>query len=379
MIETLLVRHIRTVKPGDPLRIPLLTEVRTMLQWLMRSRALIEQPPSLLGYGDHASWNADALLTLAFEAYQFAILDRLTSLRAYGERPDVAWDPLRIKWTVRRNLANFLTERQRDHDPIGWGTFQNLKAAIQLLARDQRVSLVFGDSGCLDNATVVHFGAAPVGEDRLSRQELMDCRAFTVACSELAGDLDRVRGKTQEALAGALMVLADARVTAVSVGTLANELKRLARQQRQQLDPLQDGQTVVPQKGSDEDSLEYVVAVAPNDPPTSEDSELAASLLSDHLCQTIDAADMQTRTRAGLHRLLDEIRAWARDDHDGTPSVTDLTQRTGLARSTVQDLLTRLRELARASNPDAPKKSSLSRTYRPSLRTGRPQREPGTG
>ena len=90
----------------------------------MRLRSLFAAPPSYLGYPGVSNWSAPgAFEDIVADCYIFAILQRLTALR----------NQLKIKpnidGLISRNVANFLLERQRQNDLIGYAVFGNVKAA----------------------------------------------------------------------------------------------------------------------------------------------------------------------------------------------------------------------------------------------------------
>jgi hypothetical protein len=75
-----------------------------------------------------ADWSQrDAFEDILLDCYKFAILDRLTALQ----------EQLKIKPNVdgliSRNVSNFLLERQRKHDPIGYAVFLNVHDAVNEL------------------------------------------------------------------------------------------------------------------------------------------------------------------------------------------------------------------------------------------------------
>lgn len=93
----------------------------------MSQRGLWISPTNYLGYPSADHWNQDSNLfeDIVFDCYMFAIAKRLQSLRNAMQRFD------NIDGLVFRNINNFLTERQRIYDPIGYAVAQNLMCAIQ--------------------------------------------------------------------------------------------------------------------------------------------------------------------------------------------------------------------------------------------------------
>lgn len=132
----------------------------------MRRRGLLSGPPSYLGY-DLANWNvADAFDDIVVDCYVFAIAARIEGLR----------NQLRVRVSVDgmivRNVDNFLLERQRRRDPIGYAVFGNLEAALADLSTSGRAIVDDLEAGRLRSASTVRFkgastGAAPCDPARL--------------------------------------------------------------------------------------------------------------------------------------------------------------------------------------------------------------------
>ncbi len=105
----------------------LLKTIATALRERMSKRALWTSPTNYLGYPSAGNWNQDASLfeEIVFDCYVFAIAKRFRSLRNAMQRFD------NIDGLVFRNINNFLTERQRTYDPIGYAVAQNIICALE--------------------------------------------------------------------------------------------------------------------------------------------------------------------------------------------------------------------------------------------------------
>lgn len=105
----------------------LLKIISKALRQRMSQRGLWKNKTNYLGYASSGNWDQEANLfeDIVFDCYMFAIAKRIKSLRNAMQRFD------NIDGLVYRNINNFLTERQRTHDPIGYAVAQNLICALQ--------------------------------------------------------------------------------------------------------------------------------------------------------------------------------------------------------------------------------------------------------
>jgi hypothetical protein len=105
----------------------LLKTIAKALRERMYQRGLWNNHTNFLGYPSAGNWDQDPSLfdEMVFDCYMFAIAKRLRSLTNAMQRFD------NIDGLVFRNINNFLTERQRTHDPIGYAVAQNLICALQ--------------------------------------------------------------------------------------------------------------------------------------------------------------------------------------------------------------------------------------------------------
>jgi hypothetical protein len=117
------VRHFGTPAADNGF----LDVVRRILRSAMRRLGLLGRPPSQLGYADVRTWRDDgAFDDVTQDCYLSAVVARIAGLRR-SLQPDRDVDPL-----IYRNVARFLAERQREHNPIGYSAFQNVRAAVTL-------------------------------------------------------------------------------------------------------------------------------------------------------------------------------------------------------------------------------------------------------
>jgi hypothetical protein len=117
----------------------------------LKRRNLWRAAPAYLGVYGRESWSEDdALEDLVASCWQFVFVDRLQAL----------YNQLRvldnIEGLVHRNIANFLYETQRRHDPLGFRMFQLLQAAVAVVVATGQLVVVSG-SPELRNDTVLAF------------------------------------------------------------------------------------------------------------------------------------------------------------------------------------------------------------------------------
>lgn len=125
-MASVLTEHVRTFGPTSDPTGQVLPAMERLLRYRMRQKNLLSAPPEFLGYPAVANWSAPgAFEDIVVDCYIFAIAQRVTALQ----------NQLRIKPNVdgliSRNVANFLLERQRKHDPIGYAVFGNVRGAAQ--------------------------------------------------------------------------------------------------------------------------------------------------------------------------------------------------------------------------------------------------------
>jgi len=210
---------------ADPLAAvdALLAGLRDALVAELRRRGLWESSPSYLGVLGSPRWDQEALDELAEECYLFN-LARLRSLRAQLKVKD------NVDGFVVLNVRNFVFERQRAHDPLGYRLYELLAGAAGRLLAAGTLHLLAGGPK-LRNGTVLGF--AP-GQG--ARQATVDELAIVVSSwnDELlesvlapAGGGDRTPGA--ERVAERLALLPQRGIGTFRFGDLLEPWKRDAR------------------------------------------------------------------------------------------------------------------------------------------------------
>jgi hypothetical protein len=148
----------------------------------LKRRGLWHSPPCYLGVYGYERWDAEetvgdpmshawcrtrpiqsALAELVTDCWAFIFSARMQSLKLQ------LTDKENIDGLVLRNVKNFLHERQREHDPVGFRVFERVQGALAD-AVSRRALYVLGGDPRIRNNTVLGFERD--GELRLPSQEL---------------------------------------------------------------------------------------------------------------------------------------------------------------------------------------------------------------
>ncbi|HEX3553537.1 MAG TPA: hypothetical protein VIA62_09945 [Thermoanaerobaculia bacterium] len=148
----------------------------------LKRRGLWNSPPCYLGVYGHERWDAEetvgdpmshawcqtrpaqsALEELVTDCWAFIFSDRMRGLKQQLMEKE------NIDGLVLRNVKNFLHERQREHDPVGFLVFERLKGALADAVSRQALYVLGGDPRIRNNTVL---GFAPAAELRLPALEL---------------------------------------------------------------------------------------------------------------------------------------------------------------------------------------------------------------
>ena len=329
--------------------------LRAVLVKEMKRRGLWESPPSYLGACGWERWDSEvpdprfpgfggaqvsALEELVADCYAYAFVDRQQCLKRHLlEKPD-------IDGLVRLNVRNFLYERQREHDPLGFRLFELLQAAVEGAISAGALFLLAGDRR-VRNDTLLGFD--PAGEAPAVPPDLEPVvRRWN---DELMPDLVTACGRQQPAvvqrLRERLLELPGAGVEAFRFKDLLDPLKRDVRERWAVL-------LVKEEKGSVAPSTDAAQALA--SPPSG--GGIESRLGFEHLTRSVSAAIDRmepSRTRTQLAALWQYLRR--QHGEEGAETGTDLpdpgagasyrqlSQRLKIPRDRLPRLFARLREL----------------------------------
>jgi hypothetical protein len=372
-LTQLLLRALETGAEAD--RVRFMAEVGRLIARQVRASDMweVENGPRYFGFEDHRRWSD--IYPRDFEAnlMRYAGADPTTDFflgshgseagaqKADGTEPAGAQRRVsrfelafgesgRLAAMVRNGddiggylatmVRNYLHERQKRNDPVGYRVFKNLEAVIEELD-DADVVLVTGRVGRRERirrSTRIRF-RAPDSEGHAPEP-------VTVVLAALGGNVHKLaklgRG-AQRLLRPAVEGLPEACVTEFIFGDLLAPLQEHVREAAR----IWGGEPPGGPLETDESKiLEKIRITDPAAGYTTLDEQLTA--LADKVRTAIEQGGFQERTRLGLKRVLDDWfghLAETQADGDEHPPLTGWALRLGLKRATLGDHVQRLRAL----------------------------------
>ncbi len=197
-----------TGEPSDAALDELWTALRRRLRRVLQRRGLWDRPPSYLGLTDHSAWTTprtadrsgfpmadqDALDELTTDFYVEMFVKRLSNLRRYAARGD------NLEKVIRLGAGQFIQERQRENDRLGYRLFHWLRAALAQAVTHGRLHILSGGVK-IRNDTV--FGFNPQAAIELAPDDALAAVVRTWN-DELLHDWVSARGPAVTALIGRL-------------------------------------------------------------------------------------------------------------------------------------------------------------------------------
>lgn len=181
-------------KPAPKDFTPLWKNLRGGLVRELMKRNLFSSSPSYLGI-DGASWHqGEALDELAADCFIYAVLKRLKSLEKHlGMKAN-------IDGLIFLNIGNFVYERQKKHDHVGYRVFKMLQE-VTLQSIDAGVLHVLQGNEKIRNDTVLGFSpeSEPEKADSVDLGELVEIWA-----EDLLPELVKSKGSKRQAMQGRL-------------------------------------------------------------------------------------------------------------------------------------------------------------------------------
>ena len=339
----------------------------------LRRRGLWTAPPSFLGVDGYANWGEEgALDELTAGAYQFTFVLRLRALMAQSRLLD------NVDGLVFRNLRNFVHERQRDGDPLGYQAWETVHAAVEQALAEGLLFVVgeaadgtvrdpvplAGDS-LLTTDPDAHPGAdpAPPAAEAARRRGALAALAAQWN-AELLPELVTARGAKHDAVVGELArrlpELAAEGVGAVTFRQLLEALRRDLRQRwaamlwqtRGGLATAEAGAVSTAGAGDDGDDgdegfARVLVLYRPPLPPEEQFAEReSARRLTDCVSRRVEAAEGDERTLSYLAALWGFLRACVAAA-EGPPSQRKIASLLGIPRQRLPGLYERLGDMLR--------------------------------
>ena len=340
-MDSVLTEHVRTFSEASDPTTDVLPALKRLLRYHMKRRNLLSAPPEFLGYPEVANWSKkNAFDDILVDCYKFAILDRLTALQ----------EQLKIKPNVdgliSRNVSNFLLERQRKHDPIGYAVFANVKEAVnelesQLSPTQPALSVKNRDGGKLTSRSILRWGGDQSDQLATSQQ-------IREQLERVSGWTDAVRWLIEISEAGRAWVrdflgrLPAAGINAVLVGDLVDVLASRVRLDWRSLHatPAQE----LAMERFDETEKDFVLTVRIVLPDDSVESRQRWEQLKRIIPQRIASLNRQARVRERLAKVFDAL-VRVIDSGAEPPTQAELGEQTGIARATLSDDMRLLREI----------------------------------
>jgi hypothetical protein len=343
-MASVLTEHVRHFgASSDPAEL-VLPALERFLRHQMRQKNLLSAPPEVLGYSGVLNWAAlNAFEDIVADCYIYAIAQRIVALQKQLKiKPNV--DGL-----ISRNVKNFLLERQRRHDPLGYAVFGNVKgAAVDGVAANEIV-LEDLDRGKIYNETVLRFtggrpGAAAAPE--LIQNAVRTATGWAQALRSLTESTEE--GRTW--VLGFIRQLREAGVTAIRCGDLIAAVASRVRGEwgTRHAEPAAG----LAREGDDEYGATVRMVWPDESVETRERWERLKRLIPDRIARL----DRQERVRDRLAGVFAALVEAVEEGGPAPPTQAELIERTGVPRATLSDDFRLLREIVaglEAQNPDA--------------------------
>ncbi len=348
--------HVRALVHGDAIPAddlaPMWTKLRCAVLAELRLRGLYQAPPRYLGIYGTARWTPSTLEDLLVDCYSAAFLQRLRSLKGQLEvRRD-------IDGLIFRNIRNYLHDRQKKHDPLGFRVFNLLRSAVRAAVEVGELHVLAGSSDIGSTTVLGRDAAAATPEAKVdvdSQPALEKLEALTVRWNDdLLPDLVTALGRSQKRVVAQLhQHLRDLTmchgIEAFRFRALCSSLKKDARSRWKAAWQDEQGQIVV----SDLGAREFLMACRRRPGKALEDRDQFEKLVQG-VTAGLDRLDLDAVSRDYLRRLWTFYRCHAadipmpsQDDTDATarvPSQRKLSRLLGIPRDRLPPLHRLLRQ-----------------------------------
>ena len=248
-------RYVRALEPrGEPgtdAFDELWQALRGVLKWELRKRSLWTSPPSFVGIYGWESWDEQdpartetALDELLADCYTAIFVQRLPRLLNHLRRKP------NVDGLVFLLIRNFLYDRQKHYDPLGFRVFDVLRCAVAEAAEAGEL-YVLGGQGEVRNESVL---ASSAGEDPATATATESLRPIVERWSdallpELVTALGRARKSVVDRLRRRLFDLEAEGVRVVRFKDLADVLKADVRRRWSAVFDADGGESAVEEAG----------------------------------------------------------------------------------------------------------------------------------
>jgi hypothetical protein len=237
-------------------------------------------------------------------------------------------------------VNNFLIERQRHHDPIGYRVFKNLEAVVQELEEEKMVEVADrqGPRQRIRRSSLVRFrntNVAQVGSGNVPLLETVVSAPILVGSVHKLAKLGR---GAQCMLRQAVIALPAAGITDFQFGDLLTPLQKQVREAHR----VWNATPALNMLERDRDHrVLNQIRIFDAVQRYSDEAGSVESLVSE-IRAAIDAGGYQERTRVGLHKILDDLLRY-RAQGQVPPPLTEWAIRLGVRRATLWDHWNRLK------------------------------------
>ncbi len=343
-MASVLTEHVRTFDAASDPAGQVLPALERVLRNRMRQKNLLSSPPEYLGYPGVPSWDVpNAFEDIVVDCYIFAIAQRVAALR----------NQLKIKPNVdgliARNVKNFLLERQRRYDPIGYAVFGNVQGAAREAAAAKVLVIENLDRGKIYNETILRFEGGLPGASPASPDLIQDAVKGATGWEEVIRHLTETTEEGREWVLGLIRQLRGAGIAAVRCGDLVATVAGRVRAgwAARHAVPSAD----LGREGEDE----YEATVRMVWPEEGLEARERWERLKRVIQDRIAHLDRQERVRVRLAGVFAALVQAVEEGGPAPPTQTELIERTGVARATLSDDFRLLREIITgldAQNPD---------------------------
>jgi hypothetical protein len=238
---------------------------------------------------------------------------------------------------ITRNIDNFLTERQRRRDPIGYAVFKNVEAAARVAELQSELQIEGGT--IVKNQSVLRMAPSKPPAQVVASQRIDEALEEATDWEHAVSILVTVSEEGQDWIRSFLGRLCAAGVAAVRVGDFTGALAKRARASWTARHAVANNEL----SWDGDDEVAALVRII--QPDTGVDERDRWEQLKKIIPERIARLDRQQRVR---QRLAKEFAALAQFvDQGHTPKQAELIKQLGVARATLSDDMQILGDLLR--------------------------------
>lgn len=321
--------------------------LRAALAHELKRCSLWTASPSFLGVYGWSSWREiddsggrqeRALDELMTDVYSHVFLKRLARLTAQLKvKPE-------IDGLVFLYIRNFVHDRRKAHDPLGFRVFENLRIAVRQAIDDGELRVLEGDPK-ITSSTVLAFASQAAADEPAAAPAVhaivdgwngdLDPGMMTASGPERQALVERLRTRLSELEAEGIAVF--------RFRDLITPMKRETRSRWAAIFELEGGASISVE--SEDLNTTAATAALPGEPLETRDS---FRKLSGRIAERLEQIDVPSKTRRYLRTLWTFLGSFACDDRmDALPSNRKLSSLLEIPRERLPGLYNTLREVVR--------------------------------